>query len=113
MRAPMLALLLAVALPGVGRAQFPGGAIRIGVLNDMSGIFADLSGKGSVAAAQMAADDFAKEAGPDAPRVEISGRTTRTRPTSVQRSPGAGSTRTAWPRWWTCRTRPWRSPSTR
>jgi len=73
MRAPMLALLLAVALPGVGRAQFPGGAIRIGVLNDMSGIFADLSGKGSVAAAQMAADDFAKEAGPDAPRVEIFG----------------------------------------
>ncbi len=73
MRAPMLALLLAVVLPGAGWAQFPGGAIRIGVLNDMSGIFADLSGKGSVVAAQMAADDFAKEAGPDAPRVEILG----------------------------------------
>jgi branched-chain amino acid transport system substrate-binding protein len=45
--------------------------IRIGVLNDMSGPFADLSGKGSVVAAQMAAEDFAKEAGADAPNVEI------------------------------------------
>ena len=45
--------------------------IRIGVLNDMSGPFADLSGRGSVAAAQMAAQDFAKEMGAGAPRVEI------------------------------------------
>ena len=37
----------------------------------MSGPFADLSGRGSVVAAQMAADDFAKQAGPGAPRVEI------------------------------------------
>ena len=47
------------------------GPIRIGVLNDMSGPYADLSGRGSVVAAQMAAEDFAKEAGPSAPRVEI------------------------------------------
>ncbi len=73
MRAPVPALLLAVVLPGAGRAQFPGGAVRIGVLNDMLWIFADLSGEGSVVAAQMAADDFAKEAGPDAPRVKIFG----------------------------------------
>ncbi len=71
MRALVLALLLAAALPGVGRAQFPGNTIRIGVLNDMSGIFADLSGKGSVIAAQMAAEDFAKTAGSGAPKVEI------------------------------------------
>jgi branched-chain amino acid transport system substrate-binding protein len=45
--------------------------IRIGVLNDMSGPFADLSGKASIIAAQMAAEDFAKEAGPEAPPVEI------------------------------------------
>ena len=45
--------------------------IRIGVLNDMSGPFADLSGRGSVAAAQLAAQDFAKEMGAAAPRVEI------------------------------------------
>jgi branched-chain amino acid transport system substrate-binding protein len=44
--------------------------IRIGVLNDMSGPYADLSGRGSVIAAQMAADDFAKENGPGV-KVEI------------------------------------------
>ena len=47
------------------------GTIKIGVLNDMSGPYADLSGKGSVIAAQMAADDFAAEAGVGAPKVEI------------------------------------------
>lgn len=33
-------------------------AIRIGVINDQSGPYADLGGKGSVIAAQMAIDDF-------------------------------------------------------
>lgn len=33
-------------------------AIRIGVINDQSGPYADLGGKGSVVAAQMAIDDF-------------------------------------------------------
>ncbi len=42
-------------------AQLPG-TIRIGVLNDQSGPFADQSGKGSVVAAQLAADDFKAEA---------------------------------------------------
>ena len=37
----------------------------------MSGPLADLSGRGSVLAAEMAAEDFAKEAGAGAPRVEI------------------------------------------
>ncbi len=37
----------------------------------MSGPFADLSGRGSVVAAQLAARDFAASAGPGAPRVEI------------------------------------------
>ena len=62
-----LALLMAVAGPALAQQ----GPIRIGVLNDMSGPFADLSGKNSVVAAQMAAEDFAKEAGPGAPLVEI------------------------------------------
>lgn len=45
--------------------------IKIGVLNDMSGPLSDLSGKGSVIAAKMAAEDFVSAAGPGAPRVEI------------------------------------------
>ncbi len=36
------------------------GAIRVGVLNDMSSVYADFQGAGSVLAAQMAAEDFAK-----------------------------------------------------
>jgi branched-chain amino acid transport system substrate-binding protein len=37
------------------------GAIRIGVLNDMSSVYADFQGPGSVTAAQLAAEDFAKQ----------------------------------------------------
>ena len=51
------ALLLAFG----ARAELPA-TVKIGVLNDQSGPFADQSGRGSVVAAQMAADDFAKEA---------------------------------------------------
>ena len=34
------------------------GVVKIGVLTDMSSIFSDIGGKGSVVAAQMAVDDF-------------------------------------------------------
>ena len=37
------------------------GVVRIGVLTDMSGVSADNSGRGSVAAAEMAIEDFAKD----------------------------------------------------
>ena len=33
-------------------------AVRIGVLTDMSGLYSDIGGQGSVTAAQMAIDDF-------------------------------------------------------
>lgn len=36
------------------------GTIRIGVLNDMSSVYADFQGPGSVVAAQLAVEDFAK-----------------------------------------------------
>ena len=50
------------------RAQLPS-PLRIGILNDQSGPFADQSGRGSVTAAQLAVDDFNREA-PDV-KVEI------------------------------------------
>lgn len=65
------ALSCGVAIAGPARAEIAGDRIRIGVLNDMSGPYADLSGRASVAAAQLAAEDFAREAGPNAPVVEI------------------------------------------
>ena len=37
------------------------GTLRIGVLNDMSSVYADFQGPGSVLAAQMAIEDFAKQ----------------------------------------------------
>jgi branched-chain amino acid transport system substrate-binding protein len=51
--------VLAVALGCSGaQAQYTDGTIRIGVLNDMSGTYADLSGRGSLIAARMAVEDF-------------------------------------------------------
>src|SRR3954471_2632704 len=50
---------LAVALGcGAADAQYTDGTIKIGVLNDMSGTYSDLSGQGSVVAARMAVEDF-------------------------------------------------------
>ena len=41
-----------------GAAQASDGVIKIGVLNDQSGLYADVSGQGSVIAARMAAEKF-------------------------------------------------------
>lgn len=53
----VLATTLALSA-GLAQAEITDGVIRIGVLNDMSGTYADLSGPGSVTAARMAVDDF-------------------------------------------------------
>src|SRR5262245_38084044 len=58
-----LSMVLAVALSmlfgiTVLHAQSPGGGVRIGILNDQSGPYADFGGKTSVDAARMAAEDF-------------------------------------------------------
>jgi branched-chain amino acid transport system substrate-binding protein len=52
------ALALMAGLPAEARAQLSGDAVKIGVLNDQSGLYADFGGRGSVIAAQMAAEDF-------------------------------------------------------
>lgn len=43
---------------GAAHAEFSDGVVKIGVLTDMSGTYSDLSGQGSVVAAQMAVEDF-------------------------------------------------------
>ena len=40
------------------QAQISDGVVKIGVLNDQSGPYADIAGPGSVLATQMAAEDF-------------------------------------------------------
>jgi len=44
--------------PVAGNVPAPGSPLRIGVLTDMSGLYADPTGKGSVEAARMAVEDF-------------------------------------------------------
>lgn len=39
-------------------AKVSDGVIKVGVIEDMSGVYADITGKGAVAAAQMAIDEF-------------------------------------------------------
>jgi branched-chain amino acid transport system substrate-binding protein len=55
----LLGVLSAAILSfGAAGARASGDSVTIGVLNDQSGIYADLSGQGSVVAARMAAEDF-------------------------------------------------------
>src|SRR3954468_11010682 len=50
---------LAVLLgPLAANAQFSDGVVKIGILNDQSGVYGDFGGKWSVEAARMAVEDF-------------------------------------------------------
>lgn len=69
MRAPLKAGVCAAALAltapaGAQQPQLSENEVRIGVLNDRSGVFSDLTGAGSVLAAQMAIDEFTAAAKP-------------------------------------------------
>jgi branched-chain amino acid transport system substrate-binding protein len=55
----VLFALLSIATAGGGFAQV---TVKVGVLNDQSGVYADVGGRGSVVAAQMAVEDFKPEA---------------------------------------------------
>ena len=55
-RALLAAAAIGALLAGAARADDT--TVKLGVLNDMSGVYADISGPGSVVAAQMAAEDF-------------------------------------------------------
>jgi len=61
MKRKLLSALIPAAFAlaaGGAQAQISDGVIKIGVLNDMSGLYADLTGPGSVIAAKMAVEDF-------------------------------------------------------
>src|ERR1043166_6711612 len=54
-----LAIVAAIAsAAGAAHAQVSDGVIKIGVLTDMSSLYADIGGPGSVAAARLAVEDF-------------------------------------------------------
>jgi len=56
------ALALTTALLGAlpAAAEISDGAVKIGVLTDMSGVYSDITGKGSITAARMAVEDCLK-----------------------------------------------------
>jgi branched-chain amino acid transport system substrate-binding protein len=65
-RATISAVLLAVgcATASAQSADISDRVVKIGVLTDMTGVFSDLAGAGSVTAAQMAIDDFVEKEKP-------------------------------------------------
>jgi branched-chain amino acid transport system substrate-binding protein len=69
------------------QAQYTDGTIKIGVLNDMSGLYSDISGAGSLVAARMAVEDFGAAA--KGMKVEIVGADHQNKPdvgSSIARS---------------------------
>jgi len=63
MKRKLSATLVAAALSafaGAAAAEVSDGVVKIGVMNDMSGLYADIAGPGSVVAAKMAIEDFQK-----------------------------------------------------
>ena len=63
MRRNLQAVVAAAALcmaAGSAEAQYSDGVIKLGVMNDQSGTYSDLSGQGSVWAAKKAIEDFCK-----------------------------------------------------
>ena len=63
MRMRHAAMFLGLMLsPALANAALPD-TVKVGILNDMNGPFADQSGRGSVVAAKLAAEDFAAQGG--------------------------------------------------
>jgi branched-chain amino acid transport system substrate-binding protein len=86
MKRKLLSTLIVTAFAlgvGAAQAQISDGVIKIGVLNDMSGLYADLTGPGSVVAARLAVEDFGAAA--KGLKVEIVG-------ADHQNKPDVGST---------------------
>jgi branched-chain amino acid transport system substrate-binding protein len=54
----MKLMMVVFSFAGIARAEMTDGVIKIGVLNDQSGLYSDLSGQGSVLAAKMAVEEF-------------------------------------------------------
>ncbi|MBP1202093.1 branched-chain amino acid transport system substrate-binding protein [Duganella sp. 1411] len=55
-----LAAAMLTAVMAGATAQVSNDAVKIGVITDLSGLYSDLSGQGSIAAARMAIEDFGK-----------------------------------------------------
>jgi branched-chain amino acid transport system substrate-binding protein len=86
---------LGLVVGGTAQAAISGGVVKVGVLSDMSGPYADLSGPGSVVAAKMAVEDYLKQTGSKL-KVEIVSADHQNKPDVAPASPASGSTPKAW-----------------
>src|SRR5215468_11093989 len=65
MRMAIAAIFVVGIHPAFAESEkISGNLVKIGVLADMSGVYSDIGGPGSVAAAQMAVEDFKAKAKP-------------------------------------------------
>src|SRR5882672_5923505 len=58
LKAGLAAAAFAALMSTAAQAQIANGVLKIGVLNDQSGVYADFGGRWSVEAAKMAVEDF-------------------------------------------------------
>lgn len=87
-------LIAAVVASSCADAQYSDGTVKIGVLTDMSGIYSDIGGPGSIIAAKLAVEDFRPAV--KAMKVEVVSGDMQTSPTwaSALLTPGS-----MWTRW--------------
>jgi branched-chain amino acid transport system substrate-binding protein len=90
-----IAAAVLASAAGLAQAQISDGVIKIGVMNDMSGLYADIAGPGSVTAAKMAVEDFG--AARKGMKVEVGGGEEKVgrsgaSPPTHQNKPDVGST---------------------
>lgn len=85
----VLGLVFSLGCPSGVSAQISDRLVKIGILNDMDGPYADLSGKGSVVVAQMAIDEMKPSLSFEVELVSAGHHSSRT---SAPESYGVGST---------------------
>lgn len=62
----LTSLMAALGMLGAAaqaQAQVSGNTVKLGVMNDMSGLYSDITGQGSVVAARLAVEDYKKATG--------------------------------------------------
>ncbi len=59
----LLASAAMMTTAGAASAEISGGVVKLGLVDDMSAIYADITGQGNVVAMELAVEDFKKETG--------------------------------------------------
>ena len=71
MRGKRISIAAALIAAATAQAQVSDGVVKIGVLNDMSSLYAEGAGQGSVVAARLVIEDFRSSAAAKGLKVEL------------------------------------------